>query len=82
MRPRIHKPTINSTLRAVLNTVHNAREREMFATLLLRYGAKRVTDLLPEQVAPFTTELQAVLHGKAPHPADSTLDPTTMEVSK
>jgi hypothetical protein len=81
MKPHIRKPT-DTELRKVLDRINNTEERGVVAVLLQRYGARRVADLLPEQVTPFTAELVAILTGAAPHPADSTLDPAIMEVCK
>lgn len=68
-RPRIrHTPP---GVRAVLDIAATSKQREAALFLLQRYGVKRTADLLPEQVEEFTAELQAVLQGTAPHPADS-----------
>ncbi len=79
MRPRIKLRPPNE-LQSVLAGIKSADHREMVTILLQRYGTKRTIDLLPHQVAPFTRELKLVLSGNAPHPADSVLDPTTMEI--
>lgn len=84
MRPRIRQPVAGVTpdLRAVLNTARTAGQQEIVRMLLQRYGVTRPADLPPNQVTPFATELRAVLAGTAPHPADSVLDPTMVEVRK
>ena len=78
MRPRIRKPGAN--IRDVLRLATTPEQREMVVALLQRYGAKNVVQLHPEQVVLFLEELIAVLNGEAPHPADSVLDPTMMEI--
>lgn len=84
MRPRIKLRSniiiAAVTLQMVLGTVKTGAQANLVITLLHRYGVSRPTDLLPEQVTPFTTELKAVLAGKAPDPNDSILDPSMMEM--
>lgn len=84
MRPRIKLRTNtiqdNVLLQSALTDVKTGAQANLVIALLHRYGVSRPADLLPEQVAPFTTELKAVLSGQAPDQHDSILDPTMMEI--
>ena len=84
MIPKIKLRTLTTTdnvlLQAALTGAKTARQMEMVVALLQRYGASKLPDLFPRQVLPFTTELKAVLSGRAPDPHDSILDPTMMEI--
>lgn len=83
MKPKIKlRPLVtdNVAIKEVIDTAVTVKQREQVMALLQRYGAKRVSDLFPNQVKPFTTELKAVLSGKAPNPNDSVLDPSMMEI--
>ena len=62
-------------LQSVLSRVTTTDQQEVVRVLLQRYASERVKDLPEAFVGPFADELQAVLDGKAPHPADARLDP-------
>lgn len=86
MRPRIKLRALTSTdqlnLLAVISTVRSTKQMGQVTVLLQRYGVAKLSALLPKQVAPFTTELKAVLADKASDPSDSLLNPTIMEMPK
>ena len=70
MRKPTQKIDMSPELSDALQAATTADEREIVTVLLQRYGARSTSDLLPEQIEPFTGELKAILSGRAPHPND------------
>ena len=76
LRPRIHiRPKVRVIPQQALIKTTGPEQMQMLTSLLQRYGVARVRDLPADRLQAFTEELQGVLAGKLPHPADSDRTP-------